>query len=339
MTLDFNIHTIGYVEQGGGSISPSGTKAINENGVYDVTTYAKASVNVESTEPTLVTKTITPAATTQTIIPEEDTDGYSTITVEAVTANIDSDIQANNIKSGVEILGVTGTYEGIVPSGTTTITANGTYDVANFANADVNVSGGGSSDGIPREVVNGVYSYPTSPFTFKFPDGATKVGKAVCYTMFGCSDYGTNTSSTGLTSVDFNNIKILDQQACLYSAFYGCTNLTTIKADNLESLIANYVLGYAFKYCTSLETVRFPKLYTTGTNIAQLTGAFAYCTNLKNIYFPALTTSSNGCWTNMLQGVTGCTVHFPSAMQSTMSSWQVVTNGFSGTNTTVLFDL
>ena len=41
----------------------------------------------------------------------------------------------------------------------------------------------------------------------------------------------------------------------------------------------------------------------------------------------------------MLQGVTGCTVHFPSNLQSVIGSWSDVTAGFGGTNTTVLYDL
>ena len=41
----------------------------------------------------------------------------------------------------------------------------------------------------------------------------------------------------------------------------------------------------------------------------------------------------------MLDGVTGCTVHFPSNIQSVIGSWASVTSGFGGTNTTVLFDL
>ena len=41
----------------------------------------------------------------------------------------------------------------------------------------------------------------------------------------------------------------------------------------------------------------------------------------------------------MLRGVTGCTVHFPSNLESVIGSWSSVTNGFGGTDTVILFDL
>lgn len=61
----------------------------------------------------LESKTVTPS--TDEITVEATTSGkigLSSVTVEAVTAAIDANIAAGNIKKGVTILGVEGTYEG-----------------------------------------------------------------------------------------------------------------------------------------------------------------------------------------------------------------------------------
>ena len=70
--------------------------------------------------------------------------GYKTVTINPVTSSIDSNIQAQNIKSGVSILGVTGTLTpGITPTGTIDIHINDqdpypkTVDVSNYSYADV----------------------------------------------------------------------------------------------------------------------------------------------------------------------------------------------------------
>ena len=65
-----------------------------------------------SSTPTLQDKTVTPTTSEQTITADEGKDGLGTVTVSAVTAAIDENIAAGNIKSGVTILGVTGTYDG-----------------------------------------------------------------------------------------------------------------------------------------------------------------------------------------------------------------------------------
>lgn len=57
--------------------------------------------------PTLQTKLVNPSAVAQTITPDTGYDGLSEVLV-----NGDADLTAANIKLGVEIFGVTGTYEG-----------------------------------------------------------------------------------------------------------------------------------------------------------------------------------------------------------------------------------
>lgn len=68
----------------------------------------QVTVNAAPTE----TKTVTPTTSRQTLTPSGSNVGFSTVTVNAVTSSIDSNIRPENIKAGVTILGVTGTYEG-----------------------------------------------------------------------------------------------------------------------------------------------------------------------------------------------------------------------------------
>lgn len=72
------------------------------------------------------TKTVVPSTSEQTISPDAQYNGLTSVTVNAVTSAIDSNIVADNIKKDVSILGVTGTYapeEGINTSDATA-TAN-----------------------------------------------------------------------------------------------------------------------------------------------------------------------------------------------------------------------
>lgn len=89
-------------------------KSITANDTYNASDdeadgYSKVVVNVS---PVLQDKTVTPTTSQQTITADEGKDGLGTVTVSAVTAAIDENITAGNIKSGVTILGVEGTYSG-----------------------------------------------------------------------------------------------------------------------------------------------------------------------------------------------------------------------------------
>ena len=68
----------------------------------------------------LQSKTIDPTTNQQIIIPDQPNyNGLSSVTINAVTSNIDNNITVENIRSGVSILGVTGNYSGIDTSDAT----------------------------------------------------------------------------------------------------------------------------------------------------------------------------------------------------------------------------
>ena len=83
-------------------------------------------------------KTATPSTSQQVITADAGYDALSQVTVSAVTASIDADIVAGNIKSGVNILGVTGSYTG---SGSTLTPTAGDYPVV----GNGGLGGGGSA--------------------------------------------------------------------------------------------------------------------------------------------------------------------------------------------------
>ena len=99
------------------------------------------------------------------------TNGFKSA-VEAIPSGGGSDpnLIPANIKTGVDILGVVGTYGGGPSSGSINIDQNGYYDVTNYASASINVTSSGSA----QKLANGVnfydydgtvlYSYSVSEF-------------------------------------------------------------------------------------------------------------------------------------------------------------------------------
>lgn len=83
----------------------------------------------------IIDESITPSGK-KTITDTSEVDVTNFATAQVVDANL----IAENIKKDVNILGRIGTLEeGITPSGTFTITENGTYDVSQYASVVVNV--------------------------------------------------------------------------------------------------------------------------------------------------------------------------------------------------------
>ena len=122
-------------------IRPQGTKSITQNGTgIDVTEYASVDVNVSSSQPSFQTKTVTPTTATQNITADSGYDGLSSVTVNPIPSQY------------------------IVPSGTKSITQNGTgIDVTEYASVDVNVPSSGPAKNIQYyigtdEIANSSYT-------------------------------------------------------------------------------------------------------------------------------------------------------------------------------------
>ena len=195
---------------------------------------------------------------------------------------------------------------GITPSGTKTITENGTYDVTNFASADVNVSGGSgdhdAEDALIDRTISGVYENSR----------VTWIGS---YAFNSCTD---------LTAVSFPNATSIYNYAFAYcprlttaifpnatriytSAFAWCSNLLALDFANVTS-----VGSYAFAYCSALTTANFPNLSSIGTQ------CFLACHMLKTISLPKLTTIASSAFS-------GC-----SSLMSVYLGHSSVINGKAG---------
>ena len=88
---------------------------ITSNGTYEKEDgYNRVVVNVEH-KIRLQEKTVDPATTTVVVTPQVWFNGLSKVTVNPVDSNIDPNIVPENIKTGVTILGVEGTFKGEKP--------------------------------------------------------------------------------------------------------------------------------------------------------------------------------------------------------------------------------
>lgn len=234
---------------------------------------------------------------------------------------------------------------------TTSITENGTYDVAKYTTANVDVQFLGISKSINQ------YGALGQGNTIINLNGVTSIGNFALY-----SAYTQNGNISGV--VDFSSVQNITGSASLRSAFQGCPYITGVNLSGLVSISGDQNLDNAFNYAGSLNqtpfTIDLSNLQTVSSNLAfcdafsgtnvnfvsfdrltSITGgstfmnAFRYCSGLKLLCFPVLSNlgDSTDHFNNMFQGIeSDAVVRFPAALESVMASWQDVQNGFGAPN-------
>ena len=201
--------------------------------------------------------------------------------------------------------------------------------------------------------------YNPEHFFIRFPDGETDLSGRFTLTL----------NETGvLTDIDFNDVEVISGKNVLMEQFVGNKGLGKVNTSGIKKITGEGGMKGAFlsaqfsgEFPTfdSLEEIsgymgavslfqesnisgsfRFPKLSKITGSVCL--GLAFELTNIEHIYFDALTTQSFGSDTTQLamivDGVTGCTLHFPSNLSSVIPTLYDYPN-FSGTNTVILYDL
>ena len=214
----------------------------------------------EYKEPILQNKEVIPTTSSQNIVADDGYDGLSSVFINAVTSEIDSNIVAENIKNDVEILGVKGNFAGekfkprYVYQSITFQNYTGTeldYEVANLDTTNF------------KNMSNMFYNC-SNLISLDLSEWNTSNVTKMEYMFQNC----TNLTSLNTSGWNTNNVTTMTYM------FYSCNNLNKLDLSNWNTNnVTN--MNYLFNKCTSLNELDVSGWNTS--NVTNMNSMFREC--------------------------------------------------------------
>ena len=236
---------------------------------------ASAIKNISGGNPILEDIVVSPSTSEQTITPSVDYDGINQVKVNAVTSKIDTDIQPQNIKKGINILGVEGTieerpepkYQNKIANPATAeqiIFPDAGYDALTQVKINA-VTKSIDSNIKPENILQGV--------SILGVEGALEPGAEVVkkYKPRHISFYSSPTTSLE------DEIAMLDTSLVeeMSNMFNFCNNIKKLDLSSFDTSSAKGSMERMFAQCTKLEELKVSNFNTS--QITSMTYMFESC--------------------------------------------------------------
>ena len=221
-------------------------------------------------------KEVIPTTEQQIVTPDKNYDGLSKVIVEAIQ---DDNLIPENIKNGVDILGVTGNFVGnkYAPRYISFYNYKGTELNEELANLDTN----------NITSMYNMFGYCNNLTTLDLSNfNTSKVTNME--NMFGSCN---NLTSLDLSNFDTSNVTNMGNM------FSSCNNLTTLDLSNFNtSKVTN--MYNMFAYCKKLTSLDLSNFNTS--KVTNMGNMFTSCEKLRSLDFSVIDTSKVTSMSNML---------------------------------------